>query len=125
MVAPAPAPAPPWQRQRTLFLLLLNLLLGGSASSGRRTASSRCSSSTAGADVQEELLDILALKSLLPRKHSRLDFFLHPRTNTSSSFRFCRRTLAKRDDQMGSTSTLAALKRLWSLSACYHGAIGG
>jgi hypothetical protein len=51
------------------LLLLLGLLLGGGVLSGGTTGGSTTSSgggggTRAGADVQEELLDVLALKSL-------------------------------------------------------------
>ena len=51
-----------------LTLLLLSLLLGSllssSTASGSGTTSSRSGSTTARADVQEQVLDVLALKSL-------------------------------------------------------------
>jgi hypothetical protein len=50
-------------RQRTL-LLLLNLGLLGGATSGSGTTSTGSSGGTTGADVGEQVLDVLALKSL-------------------------------------------------------------
>jgi hypothetical protein len=48
----------------TFFLLLLSSSLGGSGSTGSSTANGSGGSSTAGADVGQEVLDVLALKSL-------------------------------------------------------------
>jgi len=49
--------------RRTGFLLLLGLLLGGAARRGAGTTSSG-GGSTTGADVGQEVLDVLALESL-------------------------------------------------------------
>jgi|SRR5690242_3719037 len=97
---------------RTLGLLLLS---GSSVTSsgGTGTASGSASgggSTATGADVQEQVLDILALKSL-----STVSENLHFQGFVQSQLR----TLANRVVQMGSTSSIfAALIRDWSLSAC-------
>ena len=49
-------------RRRTLLLLLLSGLLSGTTSGG--TTGNGGSSATAGADVDEQVLDVLTLKSL-------------------------------------------------------------
>lgn len=94
---------------RTLGLLLLSgsgVARGVTASSGS-TAGSGGSTAT-GADVQEQVLDILALKSLQIISETRSHMFAQSQM----------RTLAKRVVQMGSTSSIfAALIRDWSLSA--------
>jgi hypothetical protein len=55
----------------TFFLLLLSSSLGGSGSTGSSTANGSGGSSTAGADVGQEVLDVLALKSLKKEKSQR------------------------------------------------------
>ena len=93
--------------QRTLGLLLSGGSLSGGISGS--TTSGRGSGGTAtGANVQEEVLDILALKSLSIISETIFHVFFHPQV----------RTLANRVVQMGSTSSIfAALIRDWSLSA--------
>jgi hypothetical protein len=53
--------------KRTLLLLLLSGSIGGIATSSGSTASGS-GGTTTGADVHEEVLDILALKSLFAQK---------------------------------------------------------
>jgi hypothetical protein len=94
--------------QRTLLLLLLSWRIGTASGGTTSTTGGSCWGSTATrADVQEQILDILALESL-------------PNIRIRVSWGFYRgvRTLAKRVVQMGSTSSIfAALMSDWSLSA--------
>lgn len=107
----------------TFFLLLLSSSLGGgSGTTGSSTANGSGGSTTAGADVGQEVLDVLALKSLKKKKsqrkrlsRSRGPFHYHIRLLRKGGPVF---TLAKREVQMGSTSaTLAAPMRVWIFSA--------
>jgi hypothetical protein len=94
--------------QRTLFLLLLSWRISTASSGAGSTTRGSCWGSTATrADVQEQVLDILALESLP-----------NIRIQVSRGVYSGVRTLAKRVVQMGSTSSIfAALMSDWSLSA--------
>ena len=98
----------------TLSLLLSG---GGLVSSGSTTSTAGSgggSGTTTGTDVQEEVLDVLALKSLCGVVCQKMEISI---LNLSHSGSVC--TLAKRVVQMGSTSaTFAAPMRVWSFSAC-------
>jgi hypothetical protein len=99
------------REKRTLNLGLLSGRVSRTAIGGGSSATSSGSGTTAGTDVQEQVLDILALKSLSNIRNCILVCSVHSRV----------RTLAKREVQMGSTSSIfAALIRDWSLSACEY-----
>jgi len=94
--------------ERTLFLLLLLLIYRCVTASRGSGATGSGGGTATRADVQEQVLDVLALKSLF---HIR-SVFPYPTAHFV-------RTLANRDVHIGSTSSiLAALMSNWSLSAC-------
>jgi phosphoribulokinase len=97
--------------KRTLNLGLLSGRVSGTGVGGASGGTSGGGGTTTGTDVQEQVLNILALKSLEVVSETKFHTILQSRM----------RTLAKRVVQIGSTSSIfAALIRDWSLSACEY-----
>ena len=112
------------QRGKLTLLLLLDLrLLGSATSSGSTTSSSGSGGTATRADGREQVLHILALKSLQCNKCPSQSTYPIPISArpipNSCAYLLGLRTLANNEAQMGSTSaTLAALMRVEILSAC-------